>query len=372
MSYLGENTCFSFRDNFCEPLPEISVTSAVIADFGRTAASIFNRFAIGCENESQRHLLYSLSAGCAECGKDVFICENTDLPSFKFGIPFTSSDCGIFLSGNDTVRLSFFGSDGYPLNQSLIEKIINSEIAEASPKCGKITPVSSFSNIYINSIKDRIRNSDIPLNAGISCGNRIIRSLWQEFFNDADDNLILQISDDGQRVNAYSTDLGFISYDRLLLAYAVTLWKNGQTVWLPEHFHYAADNAAQSYGFNLQKYKSENDVPSEAAEQRFCNDALFLCTQLLSDRDEFFSVLNELPQFTSAKRDINIDITADIPYDKEILESNGKIYISKSGKNRISLIAQSYQNETAAELCNLWNDKLIKLSSCTNLFHPKQ
>lgn len=369
MSYLGENSYLSFRDNFCEPLPGISMDSSIASASARKAASFFKRFAVGCSSERLKHFLYSFCAGIAECGKDVFICENTDLPSFKFGFPLTASDCGIFLSGSDALRISFFDGNGFPLNSKAMSEIMNSPENITDAQCGKITHISSFRNIYINNIRDILGERTFPLCAGISCGNREIRILWQEFFNDADDTLIFQVSDDGQRVNAYSTELGFISYDRLVLAYCIMLWKKGQTVWLPENFHFAADNMAESNSYRFKKFSIENTVPEEAAEQRFLNDPLFLCTTLVSNRDSFLKSVAETPKFTSAKRDLCVNLNSGMPYDKAIIEPNGKVFISKSGKNRISLVAQAYDSETAAELCSEWDRKLKLMCSCNNLFH---
>ena len=48
--------------------------------------------------------------------------------------------------------------------------------------------------------------------------------------------------------------------------------------------------------------------------------------------------------------------------EKTIIDNNGRIKISNSGKKRITLTAQAYNAETAAELCCFWQNKINSLS----------
>lgn len=363
MSYLGENGLFSFRDGYCEVLPDKKLDTASAADFGRKVSVHFKRFAIGCGRENLCHIVYSLCAGIAECGKDVFLCENTEIPPFKYGFPLTGADCGIFVAEN---RIFFFGKRGFPVNSEKLTSVMAQQKAADSEKCGRIIHVSSFERIYLNSITDEPDKSGLPLSAGISCGNRGIRKLWHEIFSDEDDSLIFQISDTGERVNAYSTEHGFISFDRLILAYSIMNLKAGQDIlWLPDKFHFAAERTAAEHGLLLKRFDADKEIPEEASEQRFLTDCLYMCAGLASDREKFFSILNSVPKITSAKRDIACPENCCVPLDKPVLEPEGRVFITRSGKNRLSLIAQAYDTETAAELCAQWNEKLRILSSCS-------
>lgn len=370
MSYLGENRSFSFRDSFCEPVDGTEINSSSAAELGRSISSLFSRFLCGCESEEQLPYLYALCGGISECGRDVFISECTDFPSFRFGAPIMSAECGIYISGKGN-RISFCGGDGYPMRRNLMRSAMEAVPSEKSVKCGKIVRVSSLRNIYINNLKDTFGESLLPAAAGVSCGNKSVRTLWQEFFSDSDDSLIFQISEDGQRVNAYSTELGFISYDRLILAQCITLWKNGQTVFLPESFHYAADSTASSLGYKLKRYDPENGIPYDAAKQRFLGEPLYLCLCLAVKNSDFYEAVRSAPQFTSAKREIPAVPEAVSMCGKSIVEPHGIIRIAQSGKKRISLVAQAYDAETAAELCSSWQEKIRQMSSCTNLFHSE-
>lgn len=368
MGYIGENSKFSFRDGFCEPIAGTVITSSDIVDFGRALAGLFSRISIGCENEESLHMVYAMSSGIAECGKDVFLCKNIDLPSFRYGLPITASECGVYFSGN-LQKLSFFYENGFSLSDVHLEKIMNAGSSPTATKCGKITLFNSLRQIYINSIRDSVCKNELPIKAGISCGSKIIRNLWQEFFTGQDDSLIFQISDDGQKVNAYSTELGFISHEKLILAYALMNIKSRNELWLPNDFHYAAKEICSESNIIVKQYNPQSGIPDEAALQRFMRDPLFMCTALASERNIFLETLKKLPGFASAKREIILNLSLYEPFSKTISYPKGKVNITKSGKNRVALTAQAYDSETAAELCSICQEKLQKQSSCNKFFH---
>lgn len=363
MGYSGENKYFSFRDGYCETLPGVTVNSSEAAEFGRIISRFFKRFSIGCDGFCHNHFLYAICSGISECGHDVFVCENTDLPSFRFGFPLLSADCGIYVSGKDCLKISIYDKNGFPVNPTLLSNIMKGEPAAPAAKSGKITSSTSFRNIYINNIADSLGSVGDILSVGISCGNRSVRSLWHEFFTGEDDNLVFQISDDGQRVNAYSTEAGFISYEKLLLAYTAKLSQNGQIVYLPENFHYAADYINSGSALKIRRFKPEEKIPSEAVEQRFLCDSLFMCTHLAADKKLFIDTVRELPLLASVKRELSFDLAEQIKASRVIPECGGRVIISRSGKKSITLLAQAYSAETAAELCSIWSEKLKRMSS---------
>lgn len=357
MSYIGENNYFSFRDGYCEALPQIPVGTAEAMSLGRIIANIFGRFSIGCDSFSYNHILYAISSGIAESGRDVFVCENTDLPSFKFGLKGLSADCGIYVCGTSSLKIYFFGKNGFPLNDSELERIMLGSPALAAEKNGKISAVTSFRDIYINNITDAIGSERIPILAGVSCGNKSVRTLWENFFSGKDDSLVFQISDNGQRVNAYSASDGFIPNEKLILAYSSLLSQSGQAVWLPDDLHFAAEMSE----LNIKRFSTDGKIPDDAVSQRFLADPLFMCVMLAADRQRFIAALKSLPELATVRREITVTINDNMPLNKIIAEHGGRIIIRKSGRSRLSLISQACSAEIAAEICSDWTDKLSHL-----------
>ncbi len=368
MSYIGDFDNFSFRDNFCEFTGGDNASSA-FALMGRKASGIFQSIAVACSDTDSEYLLMAFSAGASEGGANIFVCSSTSLPALKYAASVTGYECAAFITGGKTPKISFFYANGFPVPDLKMTAVMNCTPDTERCLAGKIASASGFSDIYTEFLRKNCNIAEpLPLKAGVSCGNRYIRRLWLQFFNDCDDTLIFQISDDGQKVNAYCTELGFVSYDRLVLAYAVKLWRKGQTVWLPECFHFSAEETARKEGYLLKKYNPCEEIPKQASSQRFLTDPLFLCLSLAPTKDSFINALRDIPAFTSAKRELPASLGENAPYNKSIVEKGGRVIISQSGNNRISLTAQAYDTETASELCALWTEKVRKLSSCNNLF----
>lgn len=357
MAYTGENSIFSFRDGFCETLPGVSLTTSDAASLGRTLSGFFRRFSAAGGGFSNIHILYALCSGISECGKDVYVCENSDLPSFRFAFPLLSADCGIYITGGDCLRLSLYDENGSPMSSSKIKEIMSAVPSKPEKKCGRMIQASAFREIYTRNIADSLGGLNEPIPAGVSCGSRSTRSLWLEFFSGEDDTLVFQVSDNGCRVNAYSTQYGFISYEKLVLSYVCSLLSCGQAVYLPDDFHYAADLISEDTG-KIIRFPADERIPDEAARQRFLNDPLYMCTHLAAERKKFAEILEKLPQMASAKREISLDTADKLTFGKSISSHGGRIILTRSGRKRVTLLAQAYSAEAASELCSFWTDKL--------------
>ena len=363
MAYIGENAHFSFRSGLCEALPRTNVSSAEVAALGRTLTRFFGRFCVGCEGYSRLSTLYALCSGISECGGEVCICESTDMPSFRFGLPLLSADCGAFISGGSSLKIAFFDSRGFTLPQMRLTEIMRAEAPEPAERAGRISAMTSFGSIYLNNVRDTLRLSE-PIPAGVSCGSRAVRGLWQELFTGEDDELVLQISDSGSRVNAYSTKYGFISADKLTLAYCISAARAGDTVLLPDDFHYAAELCSSLPEGAILRYPAENGVPEVSGQSRFLRDPLYMCADLLRDREAFFALISELPQISGARREIAFTDAESYSKPKRLQTSKGRVIITRSGRKMLSVLAQTLSAETSAELCAEWCEKLRKAEKC--------
>ena len=148
-----------------------------------------------------------------------------------------------------------------------------------------------------------------------------------------------------------------------MLAYALHLMKNKENPALPENMHFIAQELAEKH--NCKITEGGSDYNSIILKQRFTIDPLFLCIQLLNKIDSFYELCSEIPDFYTAKREFSTEYF-DLFAEKTIIDNNGRIKISNSGKKRITLTAQAYNAETAAELCCFWQNKINSLSHSHN------
>lgn len=353
MSYYGEKGKFSFRDNFCEET-DISEMGE-LANFGKIIGNIFRRIAVGTDILSRNPELSVLIGGIAKGGADIFVI-NEPVPVFRYGIKLSECDCGIYICGEEKLRFIFFDRYGINMSESIMLKIYNAKSAENLKKSGKISYLYNMSLLYINSIRDSVAENFIG-RAVISCGNRKIADIWRNFFSSETGDIVFQISEDGSRVNCYSTDSGFISYERLVLAYAFVLWEKGEKVILPYGFHYAGEELAESMNARYE-YSNESNH-NDLYKQRFTFDSLFLCTALMNSIENIQDTIRKIPPFYTARREISTDFCMR-DSERTILDSDGRIKISRSGKNRISLAVQSMSMENSAELCGKWEKLILK------------
>lgn len=361
MSYIGENGLFTFRDGGFEVKDSELLTAKDATALGHRLAGFGHRFYAGCRSFENSRAMTALCHGITECGGEVCLCGNTDLPSFRYGIPLVSADCGIFADGTgNALRFTFYDRNGFVWNDRQLSELVNAPELHITEKQGKVSTLTTFADLYTGSIRDSLSLRG-KIIAGVSCADRSVRALWEDIFTGDNDTLVFQISDDRQRVNAYSSDVGFISYEKLVMTYVSQLIKKGEEVWLPDSFHYAADFAFGSD--KLRRFSAEGEVPAVAAKQRFLSDTLYMCARLAQRRGDFLDAVRELPSFATSKRDIALNVTDDIPCGKTILDNSGRITVTRSGRNRVSLAAQAFSVEAAAELCTEWAEKLRRLSN---------
>lgn len=364
MNYYGEKDIFSFRSNFCESLKDISTESA--AGLGRVCGGLYGRIYTAFSDSKSRPVVFSFCAGAAEAGSEVFLSENTDCHSFRFGIGHTSAECGFYFTEN---KISFYNRQGFPMTGKEITENYEKYSQSSAGIKGRIIMLSPLREIYLNSIADTLRDCSFPFNAFISCGCSSVRNIWHHFFNGENEKFILQVSDDGMHVNAYSSDYGFISYERLILAYCAVNAEKNKTVVLPDEFHFTAEDYAEKYHFKVIRASFDEELTEKMPIQRFLCDPLYMCTGLFRNYEKFNEIIGGMPAFGSARREICTEICNQLKKNHIICDKKGRIILSRSGKNTLSLTAQAYDSETASELCSVWEKKMRGLGSCTNLFH---
>ena len=364
MSYIGENQYFSFRSEGCEALPSASVGSAEVSALGRALTRFYKRFFVGCERFTRLSTLYALCSGISEGGGEVYLCESTDMPSFRFGCPLLSVDCGLFISGGSTLKIAVFDGRGFHLSRQELYSVMSADPPLPAEVSGKISSVTSFRDIYLNNLRDSFGTASEPIEAGISCGNKSVRALWEHFFTGEDDKLVLQVSDNGDRVNAYSSKYGFIPCDRLVLAYCAMAASQGEAVILPDDFHYAAESTGAFPEGSIRRYRAGSKVPEMSGHSRFLMDRLYMCISLMRDRERFFSLIASLPEISGARREIAFDNASDFNAPKALETSQGRVIITRAGRKMLSVLAQTMSAETSAELCAEWCEKLRKADIC--------
>ena len=350
MSYAGENGAFSFRDGYCELLPGRSGYSEA-QYLGRAMTAAFpevRRFCACSGSFRSSGILHALCSGITEGGKDVYICEDTDLPSMRYSLPLLSADIGIYVTSEPGLKLRFYSISRLPLQTGELSRLSRTKPPENAGKPGKMLSCTTFKDIYICNIADTLRTRT-ALPAGISCGDRAVRSLWLELFSGEDDSLVYQVSGCGSRVNAYSSAYGVIPHEKLILAYSALCPE--KPVYLPESVHYAAEDIIP----DIRRFP--DDEPPDTVP-RYLTDPLFMCSQLTDRLPEFMEILRRMPALAAVRREVAVSGSKALPGD--IRCRDGRVLVTRSGRSRLTVTAQSHSIEAASELCGEWTDRLRK------------
>lgn len=353
MSYYGENFGFSLRDNLCEEASGSQMSFADITSFF-SQVDIKGNVAVGYSEKNLKSVAYSIAAGLSQHGNDVILLNNTLKNAFHFICSALNVPTAVLIQRQNPLVVSFFDSYGLPFNTDFL--------LHQTVQCGKIGCITSFDNtdsLYLTMLKNRI--SSDKFSASISCENQKVRNIWQNFFDDdSSSDICFQISHDGSTVNAYSQKTGFISHEKLIIAYAFHLMKSGISPILPDNVHFIANELADICKCKIRRY---SDVcGAEIRRQLFTLEPLFLCTML--SEIGLISTCRQIPDFYTAKR----EISADNCKEQNFFTSKGRINATKSGKNRLTVTAQAYSIETAAELCS---DYITAITKKCNTLHLK-
>lgn len=358
--FLFESQCLIFSSGKCKQIGSINSFAAAEC-LGRLLSNVFSFVAVGCENFRNTSAVRSISSALSAKGKNAVVFENTDPASFRFAVSVFGCGCGVFVNNSAPLRTEIYSGNGFPLGQKDIRMMLSDMPANNNKYRGKVASSTSFRDIYISSILHNPSISPLPLPYNVSCGDRSVRELWSSFFAGEPCADVFQVSDSGTKVNMYSLTSGYVSFDRLRIAFALDIAESDGTVWLPDDVHFSAESVI---GHDRIKRFSLNDtIPENAVKQRFLSDPLFMCVKLASDADRFRKLLDSVPDCGQVCRQIFVSEPELIKNDS-FRTSNGKIIIKRTAIDRVSVLAQAASMEAASELCDIWTSKLERSFNC--------
>jgi hypothetical protein len=121
---------------------------------------------------------------------------------------------------------------------------------------------------------------------------------------------------------------------------------------LPESFHFAAE----ATGRNMVRFS--DSLPDETADTGFLTDPMFMCAFLASHRNSFYETLSSMPCLAETKVIIPANFAGSGHFTRTLTSGSSRTVLTRSGRNLLSLAAQSCSVKTARELCSKWYDKL--------------
>lgn len=362
------------------------------ACIGRAAAKLSGSIVVGIKSSPKSEaLMLGFCAAALENGADIFFAGDVSLPELFFISKQVSDNClAVYISSVFYTSFRLFRRGGGELSANEA-RFIEEEICRNEAKSnlmGKMSDISSFRCLYVSHLRSLAQGlgGSFPYSVTVNSPSERIRTICSEVLPafDGDETLAFHLNEDGVKVTAFTESTGYIQCGKLLmlaLKYRLEAF-DGKVFDIPMRFSGFAEKTALEYGVKINR--------SETAELDFYNDKIILIVEILKiiqkTGRKLDSLCGALPDYAELERYVPIErencgdrikrLCSEYKngknYDEErnfddgvvIDDSLGRISITpvRSGKG-IMLRAESVKTETAAELCNIYEDRLREKGS---------
>lgn len=368
------------------------ITPQIASILGSSIATVGKKIGIGYRGTAPaKALAYAIISGIMSAGGEVWNigeCIETEL---DFALRNASLDLGCYVDAGIITKLKIMSANGLPLTRKQERKIeggLNrSEYNKVGfNEFGNVINVESIKELYANDLlkaaPKTLKGTRIEVNTAnqriISVAERVLENI-----NDKDgQRLVFHISSDGRKLSAYTDDLGYVFYEKLLLLCCQSYFQKGLDVSLPYSAPAIADELALRYASKVLRYyncpvdNSDIEARSLASQITFPRDALMLMLTLLNNLSErkitLAQAIEELPKFTATNRFVSIEKSPSIVLKSLCNERGGlnegvvandeagRVLIRpvKTGKG-VMMFVESFKAETATELCDFYEKILM-------------
>lgn len=328
-------------------------------------------------DERSRACADAVSAGLRTAGVDVWSFGVLFESQLSFLVPFCSLKAGVFVSAEEgTVRV--FGENGLSISTALSQKaaeLMTSKIGDCGP-CGRAFDMSAMAVLYRDELSNRLPDS--VTDCAVLSSNPLITALTNDCMRitGSERQLVFRINRQGTSLTAYSEKTGVVPFVKLVAMCGMHELESGSDISVPYDAPAFLDDLAECNGRTAYRYLSapsdgsDNVARRLAARQFWSRDALFTVAEIMSIMEEkcvdFPALYEKLPPFfiysTQAKLETPPEYLSEFEGEKfsfnrdggngfVLVEKRGKAHITPTGDDRVRLVVQSADEETAQELC---------------------
>lgn len=372
---------------------QISVSD--VTQLGQAIASVKEKMKIGlsCDGKQSSEVYKDLCAsGMRSCSGSVYDFGESAKVQAYFYSAYCNLDAYVFVSTNgDIVNLSFFGSNGMPIDAGTARKINNlykfSAYNFCSPeKYTEMFNMSLFSTVYKSYLNKMTGEGKLPFNVVAESDNKYLKELLTDVFSkkcrkDAKVTIQLLVNSDGTDVYIVENEK-FYSSERILLFLSEMAFAGNRDVIIPEDAPSLIEEKAQFYKRHAIRQfagaKSgliySHDV---ILDNIWCFDPIMMCARLMeivSGSDETLEQLFEYQNDFALRKSI-IEFDGAPGQIRRVLENcgaqkfdeshfvlntrKGRARIRQLGNSsRVRVLAESADMETAKELSIMVAEKI--------------
>ena len=303
---------------------------------------------------------------------------------------FGASFCGLFAviyisTNNNKCTIKILSDEGLNIGRST-----EREITALMQKCDfircnnneykEISDLSGIKLLYQQEVYRNAPNGLHGINAIVECETLEGKSLFEDILSKLGcgqgyPNVIMQLSPCGTKLKATTESGKELSYDKILALSCLLEFKNKKDVYLPYNSPKIIGDIAKKHGQKVLYYDTQSsienkDIKENIIQSLWLRDGVQMGVRLLSyiknNNITLDQLAKEIPEFASYSKEIYIAVKPSVIMDKlnsnstspikgvVAIENDNSNILIRAGKkgNIIRLFAESYNTETASELCD--------------------
>ena len=389
-----------------------SLSPSEASEMGSAAAGIYERICVGHKgNNASEALASAFAAGTAAAGGTAVMVGDVSLPELLYSVRISGCGCGCYIDSGITTAVRLCAADGLPMDEQE-RRYIEKAYADGEYRrvgyshFGSINRYSDIHKLYSSHLGNIPVSPACGISVQLTCSDENIYRICTELLlergyrkrgTDDKNGIVFHISSDGMNISAYSAETGYIFYDRLIMLCIIYRMKyeNGETA-VSSKIPAAADKIAAGFGKKLYRYSAypdrrrmsvqvmnrERSARKAAAATPFAEDAcavMFTVLEYLTKEGiSLKEAAAQLPEFVKTGRYIPMRGEASDVFKRICSAGSGGEGILSASENDdkgivtvrpvrtgsgIMMYVESYAAETASELCDFYEDLIIKKCS---------
>lgn len=378
------------------------LTPEMAAKLGAAAASVAGKGAVAVSHGGGRAaeaLAHAFTAGVMAAGGEALQFGECIAPVHEFCMRRTDAAIGAHIHAGPTTHVYLSDRGGIPLTRAQERKLegcLNrGEYVKAAWNAfGQSASLPGMTRLYATWLSELVPEPLTGVRGVVKSPSETVRELLGSVLTDIGDKegheVLFHMTQNGRKCSAFTEETGFVRHEALVLLACEAEFRKERDVALPYSFPAVADALAKKHGQSVLRYYTCSCDGSDAKARGlarisvFPRDAMALALLLLSHLSETKQTLAEavaaLPHFAAKTRYIELSssptaVLGRLCREREkkaekgglgegvlLREKSGRVLIRpvKTGRG-LMVFAESLQAETAAELCDSYENLLRKM-----------
>ncbi len=364
---LKRQFCVDAQDGVHEGLPRWNNAETALQT-GAAMTALGMRLAVGAGSREGAHFALAAAAGAVSQGAQVWQAGTCALSQLLHAAKITGCDAILWVSGEAVPKLHPRSAEGLPLTaaqQHRLQDALTARFSTRMKDCGKLQDAQPCISLWENACRSLLPEPACTIE--VCCGSRALRETAMRLFSGGTgERIVLNLSEDGTQVSAFSTEAGLVHHEQLLLLSLLSFREQGEALALPADFHPAAEAFAAKCGGRILRLFTPKVSPAAArlyAQQGVCTDGILLFAHILRILGKRGMTLagaaSLLPPMHTARRLISTSLGQQAVEKLRRQNPDHAVHLEFGAQGRLlRLMVHAGSMEAAAELCGFWEKKV--------------